>query len=51
MEEDEDWDLPYWAGVVPLRTTRGAPIPCERLAPGTPLPGYLDLEGEPVRVR
>ncbi len=50
-EEDEDWELPYWAGVVPLLTIRGTPIPCERLAPGTALPKYLDLGGEPVRVR
>jgi nitroimidazol reductase NimA-like FMN-containing flavoprotein (pyridoxamine 5'-phosphate oxidase superfamily) len=50
-EEDGDWDLPFWAGVIPLRTTRGRPQPCARLAPGTPLPAYLELEGAPARVR
>jgi len=41
LEEEEDWELPHWAGVVPLRTVIGAPIPCERLAPSVPLPDYL----------
>jgi nitroimidazol reductase NimA-like FMN-containing flavoprotein (pyridoxamine 5'-phosphate oxidase superfamily) len=40
-EEDEDWELPFWAGVIPLETVRGAPIDCERLAPGIELPKYL----------
>jgi len=40
-EEQGDWDLPGWAGVVPLQTVRGEPVPCERLAPGVGLPGYL----------
>jgi nitroimidazol reductase NimA-like FMN-containing flavoprotein (pyridoxamine 5'-phosphate oxidase superfamily) len=50
-EEDGDWDLDHWAGVIPLVTTRARPQPCARLAPGTPLPAYLDLEGAPARVR
>jgi nitroimidazol reductase NimA-like FMN-containing flavoprotein (pyridoxamine 5'-phosphate oxidase superfamily) len=45
-EEEEDWELPGWAGVVPLRTVRVEPVACERLAPGTPLPGYL-VQGGP----
>ena len=51
LEEEDDWDLPYWAGVVPLVTTRGTPVPCERLAPGIELPAYLDRTGAPPRVR
>jgi len=51
LEEEDDWDLPYWAGVVPLETTRGAPIPCERLAAGAELPAYLDRPGAPLRIR
>ena len=50
-EEDGDWDLDHWAGVIPLVTSRSQPQPCARLAPGTPLPAYLDLAGAPARVR
>jgi nitroimidazol reductase NimA-like FMN-containing flavoprotein (pyridoxamine 5'-phosphate oxidase superfamily) len=40
-EEDDDWELPYWAGVIPLEMRRGTPIDCERLAPGISRPKYL----------
>jgi uncharacterized protein len=40
-EEPGDEALPYWAGVVPLRLTAGAPIPDPELAEGTQLPDYL----------
>nr|WP_308167249.1 bifunctional pyridoxamine 5'-phosphate oxidase family protein/GNAT family N-acetyltransferase [Catellatospora tritici] len=38
-DDDEDLDLPYWAGVVPLRVTAGLPDP----APGVrvPVPDHL----------
>jgi hypothetical protein len=48
-EEEGDWDLPYWAGVIPLTTTRGTPIACERLAHGIELPEYLDRPRAPAR--
>ncbi len=35
-EGDETW--PVWAGVVPVRTVRGAPEPDEFVQPGTPEP-------------
>ena len=37
-DDEEDYALPCWAGVLPLRTAAGEPVPDERLAPGTPLP-------------
>jgi nitroimidazol reductase NimA-like FMN-containing flavoprotein (pyridoxamine 5'-phosphate oxidase superfamily) len=39
QDDPEDADLPHWSGVVPVRTTYGAPRP----HPGTDreLPGYL----------
>lgn len=37
-EDPEDLALPYWAGVLPLRTVAGEPEPDE---PGMVLPGYL----------
>lgn len=36
-----DQDLPYWAGVVPVGSTHGAPVPADDLAPGIELPEYL----------
>ncbi|MFC5995213.1 pyridoxamine 5'-phosphate oxidase family protein [Pseudonocardia hispaniensis] len=41
---DEDRDIAdpaYWAGVLPLHTHWGAPEPCPRLAPGTPVPAHV----------
>ncbi|CAN5288009.1 MAG: pyridoxamine 5'-phosphate oxidase family protein [Acidimicrobiia bacterium] len=40
-DDEEDYDLPIWAGVVPLRLEAGAPIPDPRLAPGIGPPPYL----------
>ena len=36
-----DGGAPVWAGRVPLALTAGAPIPCEHLAPGIPLPADI----------
>ncbi|WP_432836312.1 bifunctional pyridoxamine 5'-phosphate oxidase family protein/GNAT family N-acetyltransferase [Dactylosporangium sp. CA-092794] len=38
-DDPEDLDLPHWAGVVPLKLTRGQPEPADAL--GVPLPDYL----------
>jgi hypothetical protein len=40
-DDDEDYGLPVWAGVVPLRLVAGTPEPDPRLDPAVPLPGYL----------
>ena len=42
-DEPDDHDLPYWAGVVPLRLTAGAPEPDAGVV--VPVPAYL----RPVR--
>ncbi len=34
LDDDEDYALPVWAGVVPLRLQTGKPIPDERVAAG-----------------
>jgi nitroimidazol reductase NimA-like FMN-containing flavoprotein (pyridoxamine 5'-phosphate oxidase superfamily) len=36
IDEDEDYALPIWAGVVPVKQVLGAPEDDGRLAPGTP---------------
>jgi uncharacterized protein len=41
-DEDEDYDLPYWAGILPLSLEPGRPIPDHRLKPGIPVPLYVN---------
>lgn len=42
IDDEEDYALPVWAGVMPLGVEPGAPEPDPRLPEGTPLPGYLE---------
>ncbi|HEX9985369.1 MAG TPA: pyridoxamine 5'-phosphate oxidase family protein [Thermoanaerobaculia bacterium] len=41
LDEDEDYALDVWAGVVPMRLVAGAPEPDEKMPPGVPVPEYL----------
>jgi len=41
VDDEPDYALPVWAGVVPVREVIGKPIPDPRLAPGTPWPAHL----------
>ena len=41
IDEDEDYDLPVWAGVLPLATEVAEPQPDPRLDPAIETPGYL----------
>ena len=44
VEDDaEDYSLPVWAGIVPLRLVADAPIRDAKCPPETPLPGYLKI--------
>lgn len=38
VEAEADYALPCWAGVIPVGLQARAPVPDDRLAPGTPLP-------------
>jgi uncharacterized protein len=41
VEDDaEDYALPVWAGIVPLRLVADAPVRDERCDPAIPVPGY-----------
>jgi len=40
-DEEEDLDLPVWAGVVPLAAVARAPLPAPDLDPALPVPDYL----------
>jgi uncharacterized protein len=41
IDEDEDYDLDVWAGVVPLRLEAGTPEPDPALRHGIPQPSYI----------
>ena len=40
-DEDEDYELPIWAGVVPIQQNYLDPQPDPLLNPGTPMPDYI----------
>ena len=39
-DEEEDYALPIWAGLIPTSTVFGKPVPDERLHSGVEAPGY-----------
>jgi nitroimidazol reductase NimA-like FMN-containing flavoprotein (pyridoxamine 5'-phosphate oxidase superfamily) len=41
-DDEEDYALDIWAGVIPLKLTAGAPVPDPRLKPGIPLPAHIE---------
>ncbi len=41
IDDEPDYALPCWAGVLPLAVAAERPLPDDRLAPGTPEPAYL----------
>ena len=41
VDDEEDYALPTWAGVLPLAVTPGAPIPDARLGPEPEVPAYV----------
>ena len=45
IDDEEDYALPVWAGVLPLKLTPFETIPDARLAAGTPLPEYVEQYG------
>jgi nitroimidazol reductase NimA-like FMN-containing flavoprotein (pyridoxamine 5'-phosphate oxidase superfamily) len=40
-DDDEDYALPVWAGILPLALTPGDPVPDSRLDPAIALPAYV----------
>ncbi|HEX8186185.1 MAG TPA: pyridoxamine 5'-phosphate oxidase family protein [Blastocatellia bacterium] len=41
IDDDEDYEIPVWAGVLPLRVDAGEAIADPRLLPGINLPDYV----------
>ena len=48
IDDEEDYALPAWAGVIPLRTQAGAPEDDPRLAGGIRAPAYARSYRRPV---
>jgi nitroimidazol reductase NimA-like FMN-containing flavoprotein (pyridoxamine 5'-phosphate oxidase superfamily) len=40
-DEEEDYELPIWAGILPLSLTAGSPEPDPLLAPDVPVPAHV----------
>lgn len=47
IDDDEDYELPVWAGELPLRLEAGEVIPDPKLRAGTDLPDYIRDYGRP----
>jgi hypothetical protein len=47
-DDDPDYDLPIWAGVLPLALTPGAPVPDPVLDPSIPAPGHVACWARPA---
>ena len=41
IDDDDDYALPHWAGVIPLRTDALLPIRDPRLTPGIAMPPHI----------
>jgi len=41
LDDEEDYELPIWAGILPLRLEAQAPVPDARLADDAETPGYV----------
>ena len=41
VDDEEDYALPIWAGVIPISMTVGAPVPDERNLPGVDMPAHV----------
>jgi uncharacterized protein len=41
VDDEEDYDLPVWAGILPLEETAGVPQPDSRLKDSIPVPAYV----------
>lgn len=50
VDDEPDYALPVWAGVIPINQIFGAAVPDPRLAPGTPWPRHLAPFGEGERL-
>jgi uncharacterized protein len=45
LDDEEDYDLAVWAGILPLRQSTGTPVDDPRLKPGVEVPEYVRFYG------
>jgi uncharacterized protein len=45
-DDEEDYTHPVWAGVIPLATVAGAPVPCPRSVAGVEMPAHVREYGK-----
>jgi nitroimidazol reductase NimA-like FMN-containing flavoprotein (pyridoxamine 5'-phosphate oxidase superfamily) len=50
LDEEEDYALPMWAGVLPLKWSATKPVPDSRLAADVPVPSYVTNYNGPEKV-
>jgi uncharacterized protein len=50
LDEEEDYALPIWAGVLPLKWSATKPVPDSRLAADVPVPSYVTNYNGPEKV-
>lgn len=48
IDDEDDYGLPVWAGVVPFTTVAGPPQPDPRLAPDVPVPDHVTAYARPA---
>jgi hypothetical protein len=51
VDDEEDYALPIWAGVLPLAMTPSIPLPDERLNTGAEVPEYVRKYSERLNGR
>ena len=49
IDDEEDHQLPYWAGEIPVRLEVASPVPDPRLPSNTPLPEYIRRYCHPLK--
>jgi nitroimidazol reductase NimA-like FMN-containing flavoprotein (pyridoxamine 5'-phosphate oxidase superfamily) len=42
LDDEEDYELPVWAGEIPLRLSAGHPVPDPKMTRATPTPAYAN---------
>jgi hypothetical protein len=48
IDDADDLGLPHWAGVLPLTTVAGAPVPAPELPPDAEVPDHVRSWERPV---
>ena len=49
IDDEPDYALPIWAGVLPLRQVAGSPVPDDRLDPSLAVPTHVAAWHRPTR--